>query len=71
MTLELTNEESSLLSIIIKRLGDEDVSEWLRQEQQILDLYNSISDESYKAQIEITYENLSKKIVNASGFDNR
>jgi hypothetical protein len=32
----------SLLSAIIKRLGDEDVSEWFRQKQQILDLYSSI-----------------------------
>jgi hypothetical protein len=71
MKLELTREEKSLLSAIIKRLGDEDVSEWLRQEKQILDFFGSTSGESYKAQIEIAYENLRKKIVDASGFDNR
>jgi hypothetical protein len=71
MTLELTREGDVLLSAIIKRLDDEDVSEWLRQEKQILDLFGSTSCESYKAQIEIAYENLRKKIADASGFDNR
>jgi ABC-type uncharacterized transport system involved in gliding motility auxiliary subunit len=71
MTLELTREGEVLLSAIIKRLGDEDVYEWLWQEKQILDFYSSTSGESYKAQIEIAYENLRKKIADASGFDNR
>jgi ketopantoate reductase len=69
--LELTNEEGSLLGAILKRLGDEDVTEWLRQEKQILDFYNSTSDESCKAQIEFSYKNLCKKIENASSFDNK
>jgi hypothetical protein len=71
MPLNLTQEEKSLLFAILKRAGDEDVSEWLRQEKQVLDTFSANSDESYKTQIEISYKNLLNKIEDASGFDNR
>jgi hypothetical protein len=71
MPLNLTREEKSLLVAILKRVGDEDVSEWLRQEKQVLDSFVANSDETYKAQIEISYKNLCKKIEETSGFDNR
>jgi len=71
MTIELTNEEKLLLVRILKRLRDEDITELLLQDKQVLDFFASNSDESAKAQIEISYKNLLKKIEIDSGFDNR
>jgi peptide subunit release factor 1 (eRF1) len=70
MMVNLTHEEKSLLSAIIKRAGDVDVSKWLGQEKQVLDTFKSASDESFRRQIEITYQQLLKEIEDASRFDN-
>ena len=69
MINETISGEKTQLSTIIKKAGDEDVSEWLRQGKQVLDTFASSSGEAYRSHIEQAYENLRKIIENASGFD--
>ena len=62
----MTQDEKALLVAILKRAGDEDLTEWLQQEKQVWDTFKAASDnESVKTRIETAYQQLLKKIEDA------
>ena len=65
MILDVTDEQMKLLSCLIARLGDQDVTEWLRQEKAIYDPWYLKSDEKGKEQIQKEFDRLAKKIEDA------
>lgn len=65
MTLDVTDEQMKLLSCLIARLGDQDVTEWLGQEKAIYDSWYPKSDEKGKEQIQKEFDRLAKKIEDA------
>lgn len=65
MTLDVTDEQMKLLSCLIARLGDQDVTEWLGQEEAIYDSWYLKLDEKGKEQIQKEFDRLAKKIEDA------
>jgi hypothetical protein len=68
MILELTSEEHSLLSTIVKISGDNDVTEWLRQENKYWIFLSLFLMNLLKFKLKWHMKNF-KKIAEASGLD--
>jgi len=67
MTIELSKSDLSILSVLIKRLGDEDVTKWLMEDKKVLDSFGcSNTSEDLRSQIELSYRQLEKRIKEAS-----
>ena len=67
MTIELSKNELTILAILLKRLGDEDVTKWLMEEKKVLDSFccTNTSDD-LRNQIELSYRQLEKRIKEVS-----
>ncbi|WP_455156922.1 hypothetical protein [Treponema socranskii] len=65
MILNVTDGQVALLSCLIARLGDQDVTEWLEQENAIYGFYYGKADEKGKEHIRKDFDRLSKKVEDA------
>jgi len=65
MILNVTDGQVALLSCLIARLGDQDITKWLEQEKAIYDAYYDKADKKEKEHIRIEYDKLCKKIEDA------
>lgn len=70
MTIELSKMDLSILAILLKRLGDEDVTKWLMEEKKVQDSFGcSNTSEDLRSQIELSYRQLEERIKEASIFE--
>lgn len=69
MKIELSKTDLSMLAVLLKRVGDEDVTKWFIEEKKVLDSICSNTSEGLRSQIELSYRQLEKKIEEASKLD--
>jgi len=67
MIIDLSKKDLSILAILLKRFGDDDLTKWFMEDKKVLDSFDcSNTSEDLRSQIELAYRQLEKRIKKAS-----